>query len=91
MWLKREIARSVLQRDLPLSAIYEAERASEALEGWMEPPEAVPTDPSAHSYAHQQEVRTPAHPSLANGMPQETGSAHKQSHLHGHGHRKWHY
>lgn len=87
-WLKREVARSVLQKDLPLSAIGEAEVAVhklKKLDSSTELLEAKPTDPAMFSTDLAKNSDRTSH------QPLETGSSHARSHLHGHGHRKWHY
>lgn len=90
-WLKREIARSVLQQDLPLSAIAEAEVAVDNLKRFdslSEPPEVKPTDPATFSTTSVEISGHASHQALEAGLPQETGSSHARTHLNGHGHRK---
>ncbi|KAJ5215822.1 uncharacterized protein N7498_002229 [Penicillium cinerascens] len=93
-WLKREIARSVLQQDLPVSALAEAEVAVENLKRWdmpSDPPEVKPTDPATFSKTSAENSGHASHQALEAGLPQETGSSHARTHLHGHQRRKWHH
>ncbi|KAI1832525.1 hypothetical protein DTO006G1_1154 [Penicillium roqueforti] len=89
-WLKREVARSVLQQDLPLSAIYETEQAAEILEGEVIAPPTA-TDPSSYSDKTFVASQTASPQTSTNKIARETGGAHARMHPHGHGHRKWHY
>ncbi|KAJ5421601.1 glycoside hydrolase [Penicillium cf. griseofulvum] len=93
-WLKREVARSVLQKELPLSAMYEVEKASDVLNEMSlsepgAPPMPTPTDPLAYSDTQEEELES-SHEFLGKDMPIETGSAHMLKHLHGHARRNHH-
>lgn len=90
-WLKREVARSVLQQDLPLSAISETEQATDILKAMDLPPEVKPTDPATYSHNPNANGGSASHQSFEGDFPQETGGPHARRHPHGHGHRKWHY
>ncbi|KAJ5779984.1 glycoside hydrolase, partial [Penicillium paradoxum] len=74
LWLKREIARSVLQQDLPLSAIAETEEAANTLNAKNDPPEPNPTDPATYSDYINWESEAISHQPLDSEIPQETGS-----------------
>lgn len=92
-WLKREIARSVLQDDLPLSAIFEAEKAVEIIQASEVSSEFRPTDPATHSRdpTDQGSNGGTSHQSIVADLPQMTGHAHGRAHLHDHGRRRPHY
>lgn len=70
-WWKREVARGVLQKDLPISAIYEAEKISLALDAQAKARIPVPTPAMAESTYN--EVVESQRPSL-NDIPTETGA-----------------
>ncbi|KAE8326142.1 hypothetical protein BDV39DRAFT_193873 [Aspergillus sergii] len=70
-WWKREVARGVLQKDLPISAIYEAEKISMALDGQAKARIPTPT-PALVDLADKNNVES-QRPAL-NDIPVETGT-----------------
>jgi hypothetical protein len=75
-WWKREVARGVLQKELPLSAIYEAKKISRILDARPKWKDAVPTPVSGDLFPKlNMEYQRP---SLEDDIPIETG-APKQS------------
>ncbi|GAB1211169.1 hypothetical protein ATERTT37_000281 [Aspergillus terreus] len=78
-WLKRQIAYSVLNHDLPLSAVHQAEALAEDLERLYKAPHPEPTDASA--FSKPMEATTMQRSNAQHEQPQETERPRKKTNL----------
>ncbi|KAL4879023.1 hypothetical protein BJY04DRAFT_229519 [Aspergillus karnatakaensis] len=94
---KRDIAISVLKKELPFSAIYEAEKAVELIEPWVKP-DPSPTDAASFSSLdeeddmHRGDSLPPSRGSLPHQTaPPDSRMMHRRRHLEAHRHAQGHH